>query len=168
MIYERTHSREIKLYGGLASAMPVYAILFLIITLSSIAVPGTNGFVGEFFILMGGFMKNKTLGAFAVTGVIFGAAYMLWMYKRIFFGPKGELVKGTTEENSNPILKDVSIREIAVLAPLIVLIFWMGVFPNTFLKYTKTSIDYLIENKADYNLQIQGEEEPATQTAMKE
>lgn len=167
MIYERTHSREIKNYGGLASVMPIYTILFLIVTFASIAVPGTNGFVGEFFILMGGFMKNKALGAIAVLGVIFGAAYMLWMVKKVFFGAKGELVKGTTAENSNPVLKDVSLREFVVLAPLIVLIFWMGIFPNQFLQYTKTSIEFLIENKADYKLQIQGQEQ-ATETAANE
>ncbi|MES2768439.1 MAG: NADH-quinone oxidoreductase subunit M [Bdellovibrionota bacterium] len=159
MIYERTHSREIKNYGGLASVMPIYTILFLIVTMSSIAVPGTNGFVGEFFILMGSFMKNKALGSIAVLGVVLGAAYMLWMVKKVFFGPKGELVKGATSETSNPVLKDVSLREVVVLAPLIVLIFWMGIFPNHFLKYTKTSIEFLIENKADYKLHIQGEEQ---------
>lgn len=167
MIYERTHSREIKNYGGLASVMPIYTILFLIVTMSSIAVPGTNGFVGEFFILMGSFMKNKALGSIAVIGVVLGAAYMLWMVKKVFFGAKGELVKGTTSETNNPVLKDISTREAVVLAPLIVLIFWMGILPDHFLKYTKTSIDYLIENKADYKLQVQGEEQ-VVETAMAE
>lgn len=162
MIYERTHSREMKQYGGLASVMPIYTIMFIIVTMSSIAVPGTNGFVGEFFILMGGFLANKTLGVLAVLGVILGAAYMLWMVKKVFFGTKGELVKGATEETSNPVLKDLSLREIVVLAPLIVLIFWMGVLPNHFLKYSKTSIEFLIENKSDYRLYVQGEEQAVT------
>lgn len=157
MLYERTHSRETKLYGGLASVMPIFTILFFIVTLSSIAVPGTNGFVGEFYILMGSFLANKALGAIAVLGVILGAAYMLWMCKKVFFGEKGELVKGPTEDTSNPVLKDVSLREVVVLAPLIVFIFWMGLFPNHFLKYSKTSIEFFIENKADYNLQIFGQ-----------
>ena len=92
MIYERTHSREINKYGGLARALPIYAVAFFIITLSSIAVPGTNGFIGEFLILLGTFQVNRWAALFAVTGVIWGAAYMLWMYKRIFFGKAGELV----------------------------------------------------------------------------
>jgi NADH-quinone oxidoreductase subunit M len=167
MIYERTHSREIKNYGGLASAMPIYTILFFIVTFSSIAVPGTNGFVGEFYILMGSFIRNKALGSIAVLGVIAGATYMLWMCKKVFFGPKGELVKGKTEESNNPVLSDVSLREVVVLAPLVVLIFWMGLFPNQFLSYSKTSIEFLIENKSDYKLQIFGQEE-AVDTAAKE
>jgi NADH-quinone oxidoreductase subunit M len=167
MIYERTHSRETKLYGGLASVMPIFTILFFIVTFSSIAVPGTNGFVGEFYILMGSFIKNKVFGAIAVTGVILGATYMLWMCKKVFFGPKGELVKGSTFENSNPVLKDVTLREVVVLAPLVVLIFWMGLFPNQFLKYSKSSIEFLIENKADYKLQIYGQEN-AVEAEVKE
>ncbi len=166
MIYERTHSREIKSYGGLAGVMPVYAIMFLIVTFASIGVPGTNGFVGEFFSLMGGFIKNPALGSIAVLGVIFGAAYMLWMVKRVFFGAKGELVKGATADSSNPVLKDLSSREIAVMAPLIVLIFWMGIFPNQFLSYSKASIEYFVENKSDYRLPIYGEDRVST--AMKE
>jgi NADH-quinone oxidoreductase subunit M len=154
MIYERTHSREIKQYGGLASVMPIYTILFMIITFSSIAVPGTNGFVGEFFILMGGFLKNKVLGAIAVTGVIFGAAYMLWMFKRVFFGEKGELVRGAKEDGHSGALADVTTREFVVLAPLIVLVFWMGISPNTFLGWSKASIDNLINNQYKYQLSI--------------
>ncbi len=162
MIYERTHSREMKQYGGLASVMPIYTIAFIIVTMSSIGVPGTNGFVGEFFILMGGFIANKTMGVLAVTGVVLGAAYMLWMVKKVFFGAKGELVKGTTEETSNPVLKDLSLRELVVLAPLIVLILWMGVLPNHFLKYSKSSIEFLMDNKSDYRLYVQGEEQAVT------
>lgn len=157
MIYERTHSREIKNYGGLASAMPIYTIVFLIVTLSSIAVPGTNGFVGEFYILMGGFLKNKALGAIAVTGVVLGAAYMLWMVKKVFFGPEGELVKGPSEGTYNPVLKDVSTREMVVLAPLIVLIFWMGIFPNHFLNWSKVSLEHLVKAQLDYELPIYGQ-----------
>jgi NADH-quinone oxidoreductase subunit M len=144
MIYERTHSREIERYGGLAKALPIFAILFVIVTMSSIAVPMTNGFIGEFLILLG------TFGAFAVTGVVLGAAYMLWMVKRVFFGPAGELVK----DESHP-LHDLNPREIAVMAPLIVLIFWMGIFPNHFLDYSKASIDHLVRSKDRYQLTIQ-------------
>ena len=94
MIYERTHSREIKSYGGLASVAPLFTIAFLIVTFSSIAVPMTNGFIGEFLILLGAFGANKWAACLAVSGVILGAVYMLWMVKRVFFGEKGELVAG--------------------------------------------------------------------------
>lgn len=152
MIYERTHSREIAKYGGLAKAMPVYTILFLIITFSSIAVPMTNGFVGEFLILLATFGYNSGLGAIAVTGVILGAAYMLWMVKKVFFGPAGELVDGSHGE-----LKDLNPREIAVLVPILVLIFWMGVFPNHFLQWSEASIKHLVENQNNYELKLKAQ-----------
>lgn len=150
MIYERTHSREIDRYGGLAKVLPVFAILFLIVTMSSIAVPMTNGFIGEFLILMGTWAANKPLAAFAVSGVVLGAVYMLWMVKRVFFGPAGELVR----DEKHPLI-DLSWREIAVMAPLIVLIFWMGIFPNHFLDWSKASIENLVQNKDHYQLAIQ-------------
>lgn len=149
MIYERTHSREIKRYGGLAAVIPIFTIAFFIITLSSIAVPMTNGFVGEFLILMGTFKYNAWFGAFAVSGVVLGAVYMLWMFKRVFFGPKGELAS----DPKHP-LHDLNCREIVVLAPLVVLVFWMGLFPGHFLSFSKTSIDHLMNNKMKYELSI--------------
>ncbi len=147
MIYERTHSREISQYGGLAKAMPIYSILFIIVTMSSIAVPMTNGFIGEFLILLGTWQANKIFGALAVTGVVLGAAYMLWMVKRVFFGPAGPLVKDTHHP-----LHDVTLREMLVMAPLVVLIFWMGLFPNHFLDWSKPSIDHLVKTRDSYNL----------------
>lgn len=149
MIYERTHSREIEKYGGLARALPIYAIFFFIVTTSSIAVPMTNGFVGEFLILLGTFEASRFFGALAVIGVILGAVYMLWMFKRMFFGEAGELVK----DERHP-LHDLGIREMVVLAPLVVLIFWMGIFPNHFLKYSKASIEHLVQTKDAYQLSI--------------
>jgi NADH-quinone oxidoreductase subunit M len=149
MIYERTHSREISKYGGLAKAMPVYTIFFMIITFSSIAVPMTNGFVGEFLILLGTFGYNAWLGAIAVTGVILGAAYMLWMVKKVFFGQAGELVDGSHGE-----LKDLSGREIAALTPIVILIFWMGIFPTHFLGWSEASIRHLMDNKNNYELKV--------------
>lgn len=149
MIYERTHSREISKYGGLAGVLPLFTIFFFIITLSSIAVPLTNGFVGEFLILLGTFQAQPVFAYFAVSGVVLGAVYMLWMFKRVFFGEKGELVK----DEHHP-LHDLSAREIAVLVPLVVMVFWMGLFPNHFLNYSKASIDYLVNNRSNYNLTI--------------
>ncbi|MBX2988139.1 MAG: NADH-quinone oxidoreductase subunit M [Bdellovibrionaceae bacterium] len=149
MIYERTHSREIARYGGLASVLPIFTIFFFIVTMSSIAVPLTNGFIGEFLILMGVFEKNPWFAAVAVTGVILGAAYMLWMFMRVFFGPKGELVS----DEHHP-LHDLNAREIGVMIPLVVMIFWMGIFPNQFLDWSKASVDHLVKNRSSYNLTI--------------
>jgi NADH-quinone oxidoreductase subunit M len=151
MIYERTHSREIKNYGGLASQLPMYTIFFFIITFSSIAVPLTNGFVGEFLILLGTYKAQPAAAGFAVTGVVLGAAYMLWMCKRVFFGHKGPLVS----DEHHP-LHDLNAREIVILVPFVVMVFCMGLFPNTFLKWSEASIDYLIKNKASYELTIKG------------
>jgi NADH-quinone oxidoreductase subunit M len=152
MVYERTHSREIAKYGGLAKALPLFTIAFLIVTFSSIAVPMTNGFVGEFLVLLGAFGYNKIYAMVAVTGVIFGAAYMLWMVKRVFFGEAGSIVKEHAEH-----LHDLDTREKLVLAPIIVLIFWMGIFPNDFLKWSDTSIRHLIDNKSNYSLGLMGQ-----------
>lgn len=150
MIYERTHSREIAKYGGLAAVLPIFSIFFFIMTLSSIAVPMTNGFIGEFLILLGTFQAQPWLAGFAVTGVVLGAAYMLWMFKRVFFGQKGPLAA----DERHP-LHDLSVREIAVLVPLVVLVFWMGLFPNHFIDPMKASIDHLVKNRTTYELSIQ-------------
>jgi NADH-quinone oxidoreductase subunit M len=149
MIYERTHSREISKYGGLAGVLPIFTIIFVIVTMSSIAVPMTNGFIGEFLILLGSFQYNPWVAAFSVTGVVLGAGYMLWMVKRVFFGPKGELV----EDKHHP-LHDLSARELAVMVPLVIMIFWMGLFPNNFMDYSKVSIDYLVKNKMNYTFPV--------------
>lgn len=153
MIYERTHSREISKYGGLASALPLFTIAFVIVTLSSIAVPLTNGFIGEFLILLGAYQYNPGVAAMSVTGVVLGAAYMLWMVKRVFFGPKGEIVTDS-EHDAAHALHDLSSREIAVLAPMIVMIFWMGIFPNHFMNYSKASVANLIKNKMNYTIPL--------------
>lgn len=158
MIYERTHTREIAKYGGLAKAMPIYTIFFLIITFSSIAVPMTNGFVGEFLVLLGTFTYNKWIAGLAVTGVILGAAYMLWMVKKVFFGEAGETIIKHKD------MGDLNLREGLVLAPIVVLIFWMGIFPKHFLSYSEISIRHFIENKANYKLNIYGAEVVETAT----
>ena len=147
MIYERTHSREISKYGGLAGVMPIYSIFFFIVLLSSIAVPMTNGFVGEFLILLGTFKDHQGYAYFAVSGVVLGAVYMLWMFKRVFFGEKGIL----TIDEKHP-LHDLNIREIVVLVPMVIMIFWMGLFPNHFLDWSKTSIEHLLNNRMNYEL----------------
>lgn len=153
MVYERTHSREISKYGGLAGALPIFSIAFVIVTMSSIAVPLTNGFIGEFLILLGSYEYSPAVAAVSVSGVVLGAAYMLWMVKRVFFGPKGELVLAS-EKDSHHALLDLSAREIVVLVPLIIMIFWMGICPNHFMDYSKTSVDHLIKNKSNYSFPL--------------
>jgi NADH-quinone oxidoreductase subunit M len=145
MIYERTHTREIADYGGLATKAPNYTIFFLIVTFSSIAVPITNGFIGEFLILLGTYQAKPAFAIAAVFGVILGAAYMLWMVKRVFFGAQGPAVK---DEKS----LDITWLEKLVLAPLIILIFWMGIYPSSFLKWSEKSIAHFVANKNTYEL----------------
>ncbi|MBI4794447.1 MAG: NADH-quinone oxidoreductase subunit M [Deltaproteobacteria bacterium] len=133
MIYERRHTRMIADFGGLSTPMPIYAAIFMIVTLSSIGLPGLNGFVGEFLILLGAFKTNMLYAIVAATGVIFAACYMLWMFQRVMFG------EVTNEKNKE--LKDLSCREIAIFVPLLLFIVWIGVYPNTFLSKTKASTE---------------------------
>ena len=136
VLYERRHTRLIKDYGGITKVMPKFAVVFMIVTLSSIALPGTNGFIGEFLILLGVFEVNMLYAALAATGVIFGAVYMLWMFQRVMFG------EITNEKNKN--LPDLTTREMAYFAPIIVVIFWLGVYPNPVLKKMEPSVKGLI------------------------
>ena len=143
MIYERRHSRMIVDFGGLAKRMPIFATIFLIVTLSSIGLPGLNGFVGEFMILLGSFVQgafSKWYVVFATTGVILAAVYMLWMFQRVMLGQGYEVGDKTNES-----LPDLNSREIAVLVPILVFIVWIGVFPNTFLKPMETSVGKVVE-----------------------
>jgi NADH-quinone oxidoreductase subunit M len=127
LIYERRHTKEIAAFGGLAHVMPVYATFTLIIFLASMGLPLLNGFVGEFMILQGAFAANRVWAYWAVSGVVLGAAYLLWLYQRVFWG------KVTHEENKN--LADLNARELATLVPLVVLCFWIGVYPKPFLEF---------------------------------
>ena len=125
MLYERRHTRLIEDFGGIAKVMPVFSAFFMIATLSSIGLPLTNGFVGEFLILLGAFAHNSVYGIIAASGVIFAACYMLWMYQRVIFG------KVTNPANEK--LEDINWRERIILIPLVVFIFWIGVYPKPFL-----------------------------------
>ena len=136
IIYERRHTRLIKDFGGLAKVMPVFAVIFLIITLSSIGLPGTNGFVGEFLILLGAFRKSIPHAVFGATGIIFAAVYMLWMFQRVMFGSIDH------EENKN--LNDLNIRESLALIPLVLVVFWIGLYPNFFLSRIEPSVEQLV------------------------
>ena len=126
IIYERRHTREISEFGGLSGILPWFAALFLIVCLSSLGLPGLNGFIGEFLILLGAFRMNPYVAGLAATGVILAAVYLLWMYERVMFGPV------TNEKNRA--MKDLTAREFWTLAPVIALILWIGVFPNPFLR----------------------------------
>jgi len=149
MLYERRHTREIGDFGGLAYQLPVYATVFMVITLSSVALPGTNGFVGEFLILLGSFKSawayfvayNETfrliLMVFATSGVILGAFYMLWMVQRVFFGP--------LNNDKNKSLKDLSLREMIVLLPFVIAVFWIGLYPKSYLSKMEKSVTYYVE-----------------------
>jgi len=137
IIYERRHTRMIADYGGLAKVMPVYAMLFMIITMSSIGLPTLNGFIGEFTILVGVFNRSTTWAVLAASGIVLGAAYMLWMYQRVFFG-------GITHEE-NKTLKDVNLREQWTLIPLIVLCFWIGLYPKPFFRILEPSINRVVQ-----------------------
>ena len=145
-IYERRHTRMISDYGGIAKVMPFYAASFLIVVLSSLALPGLNGFVGEFLILVGSFKYNYYLTGFAALGVILAAVYLLWMYQRVMFG------KVTDDKNSD--LSDLSLREKWVIVPLIALIIFIGVYPKPILERVEPSVTHLLNQ---INLDTNGE-----------
>jgi NADH-quinone oxidoreductase subunit M len=136
MIYERRHTRLIADFGGLWSVVPAFSVILLIVSLSSLGLPGLNGFVGEFLILVGTFQVSRAWAALATAGIIFAAVYLLWMYQRVCFGPM------TREENRR--LADLTPREWAVLLPVVLFIVWIGVSPGTFTGLTETSVQALI------------------------
>jgi NADH-quinone oxidoreductase subunit M len=133
IVYERRHTRLISEYGGLSKVMPVYAAVFLIMTMSSIGLPTLNGFIGEILILQGVFVVSTLWAAVSASGIVLGAAYMLWLYQRTMFGK--------VENPKNERLPDLNLREIVVFAPLIVLAVWIGLYPAPFLRRLETSVD---------------------------
>ncbi len=137
VIYERRHTRLIADFGGLWKPLPVFASIFLVVMLSSIGLPGTNGFVGEFLVLLGAFRTNPLWCMIAALGVILSACYMLWMFQRVVFGPI------THPENEK--LRDLTLRERLVFAPLLILIFWMGVMPQPFIERSQASLERMRE-----------------------
>jgi NADH-quinone oxidoreductase subunit M len=137
VIYERRHTREIAEYGGLAHVMPKFAVIFAIAMLSSAGLPLLNGFIGEFTILQGAFEASRTWAAFAVTGVIFGAAYLLWLYQRTMLG------EITNDKNRG--LPDLSLREMAVFVPLILWAVWIGVYPKPYFDVLRTPVTEIVQ-----------------------
>ena len=143
IVYERRHTREISEYGGLSKTMPVYAAVFLIMTMSSIGLPTLNGFIGEILILQGVFVVSKWWAAVAATGIVLGAAYMLWLYQRTMFG--------TIDNPKNEGLADLNMRELATFVPLIILAVWIGLYPSPFLRRLETSVERVMTRvNADY------------------
>jgi NADH-quinone oxidoreductase subunit M len=154
MLYERYHTRDIKAYGGLARRLPVLSFFMLLMTLSSIGLPGMNGFAGELLVLVGMFQRAwvqtvggpvvvyRVISVLAVFGVVLGAWYMLWLFQRVFFGPLREPVPEHHGEGREPI-RDLSSREVASLIPLVVLIFWIGLKPSFFLERMRPTLDRL-------------------------
>ncbi|MGF1619423.1 MAG: NADH-quinone oxidoreductase subunit M [Rhodomicrobiaceae bacterium] len=149
VIYDRMHTREIAAYGGLANRMPMYAFVFMVFTMANVGLPGTSGFVGEFLTLVGAFRVNTWVALFATSGVVLSAAYALWLYRRVIFGK-------IDKPNLANIL-DLSPREIAILAPLVLLTILFGVYPKPVMDVTAVSVEKLI---ADYNEDVQAARQP--------
>jgi NADH-quinone oxidoreductase subunit M len=137
ILYERRHTRDISEYGGISTVMPVYATITLIMFLSSMGLPLLNGFVGEFTILQGAFIASKMWALWAVPGVVLAAAYLLWLYQRVFFGE--------VKNPKNALLADLSGREIATFVPLILLAVWMGIYPKPFFEILNQPVTELVQ-----------------------
>ena len=147
IVYERRHTRLISEYGGLSKVMPVYAAIFLIMTMSSIGLPTLNGFIGEVLILQGVFVVSKVWAAVAASGIVLGAAYMLWLYQRTMFG--------NVTNPKNEKLSDLNLREVATFVPLLILAVWIGLYPKPFLDRLETSVDRVVARvNSDYTLRL--------------
>jgi NADH-quinone oxidoreductase subunit M len=143
LIYERMHTREIARFSGLAHVMPVYAVLFAIIMLSSLGLPTLNGFIGEFLVMTGTFQENPTYAYFAVWGIVLAAAYLLWLYQRVMLGePKDDEIRA---------LPDLNLREAMTLIPLCLLAIWMGLYPKPILRTIEPAVNAIVHRvRPDY------------------
>jgi NADH-quinone oxidoreductase subunit M len=156
MLYERRHTREIADFGGIAKPMPIYAALFGIVVMSSIGLPMLNGFVGEFLILLGAFKTTPVVAVAATFGVVLAAVYLLWMFRRVMFGP--------VEKPENRGLIDLGLREKAILVVLLIPIFWIGIYPETFLRRLHPSVLELLQVMETKTAQV-SQADPAAQAA---
>jgi NADH-quinone oxidoreductase subunit M len=139
VVYDRLHTREIVRYGGLASLMPRYALVFMVFMLASVGLPGTSGFVGEFMTIIGAYKTNSWAAIAAAAGMILSAAYMLWLFRRVIYGPVNETMPRDH-------LPDLGMREIAIFTPMLVLVFWMGIYPSSFLTIMNPAVDKLMDD----------------------
>ncbi|BBK37363.1 NADH-quinone oxidoreductase subunit M [Allostella sp. ATCC 35155] len=137
VVYDRLHTREIARYGGLVHRMPKYAVVFMLFMMASVGLPGTSGFVGEFLVLVGAFRANTWVALLATTGVVLGCTYMLYLYRRVIFGK-------LTRDDLKAML-DLDRREIAIFAPLVVLVLWMGIYPSSFLDLMELPVGQLVD-----------------------
>jgi len=158
ILYERRHTREISEYGGISNVMPVYATITMIMFLSSMGLPLLNGFIGEFTILQGTWMANKVWAIWAVPGVVLAAAYLLWLYQRVFFG------QVTNPKNEK--LHDLTAREILVFTPLLIMAFWIGLYPKPFFEVLEQPVNQLVQTVQSSQPQQQNAAAPAPATAV--
>src|SRR5208337_2019349 len=158
MIYMRRHTREISEFGGLWRSVPVMAAIFMMVMLSSIGLPGLNGFVGEFLILLGTFLSTWPAAAFAVSGVILGALYMLWTYERVMFGPITRAINET--------ISDLTGREIAVMVPVIALMLFMGLFPRPLISRIEPSVTAMLARANFAQARLELERQPNRLAAL--
>jgi NADH-quinone oxidoreductase subunit M len=146
MVYEQTHTREFSEYGGLWKLMPIYGAFMLIVSLSSMGLPGLNGFVGEFTILLGAYgssaIGSPWFAGVAALGVIMSAVYILYMFQKIFLGPEGSIVEEVKKHGHA--LRDLNVREIVTVVPLLVMIFWIGLYPKPFFALMAPAVDKLV------------------------
>jgi NADH-quinone oxidoreductase subunit M len=138
VVYDRMHTREIAAYGGLVNRMPLYAFVFMVFTLANVGLPGTSGFVGEFLTLIGTFRINTWVATLATLGTILSAAYALWLYRKVIFGK--------LERPSLFAIRDIGLREVVILAPLVILTIVFGVYPKPILDFSAVSVSQLIDN----------------------
>ncbi|HKZ52092.1 MAG TPA: NADH-quinone oxidoreductase subunit M, partial [Candidatus Acidoferrales bacterium] len=137
LLYERRHTREIVAFGGLSTPMPVFAAIYMIISLASLGMPLLNGFIGEFVILQGAWQVNKMWAVFSVFGIVLAAAYLLWLYQRVMFG------EVTHEENKN--LPDLNLRELVTLVPLVLWAFWIGIYPKPYFDVMQKPVAAIVQ-----------------------
>ncbi len=136
VVYHRLHTRDIDRYGGLAENMPVYALVFMLFMMASVGLPGTSGFIGEILVIVGVFQMNSWVALMAATGLILGAAYMLWLYRRVIFGG--------LEKKDLLALKDMRANEIIAFAPLVLWALFMGIYPSFFIQPMEASVQNLL------------------------
>ena len=140
VVYDRLHTRDISAYGGVAAVMPRYAVFFMFMMLASVGLPGTSGFVGEMLVLVGAWKASSWVAFFTATGLVLGATYMLWLYRRVMFG--------TIESADVGAMERISRREVLIFAPLTVLVLWFGIYPASLLDVMANSILAVLDNAA--------------------